>query len=77
MTLWTAARQASLSVTNSWTLLKLMSIELMMPFNHLILCCPLLLLQNNEYAMRHIWEWSALGSNTVLGIIEMQLGRAF
>ena len=41
---WTAARQASLSVTNSWSLLKLMSIELVMPFTCLILCCPLLLL---------------------------------
>ena len=40
---WTAARQASLSITNSWSLLKLMSIELMMPSNHLILCHPLLL----------------------------------
>ena len=35
--------QASLSITNSWTLLKLMSIESVMPFNHLILCRPLLL----------------------------------
>ena len=35
--------QASLSVTNSWSLLKLMSIESMMPSNHVILCCPLLL----------------------------------
>ena len=43
MTLWTAARQASLSITNSWSLLKLMSIELVMPSNHLILCHPLLL----------------------------------
>ena len=41
---WTAARQASLSMTNSWSLLKLMSIELVMPSNHLILCPPLLLL---------------------------------
>ena len=41
---WTAARQASLSVTNSQSLLKLMSIELVMPSNHLILCCLLLLL---------------------------------
>ena len=40
---WTAARQASLSFTNSQSLLKLMSIVLVMPFNHLILCCPLLL----------------------------------
>ena len=41
---WTAACQASLSITNSQSLLKLMSIELVMPSNHLILCCPLLLL---------------------------------
>ena len=38
---WTAARQASLSFTISWSLLKLMSIESVMPSNHLILCCPL------------------------------------
>ena len=43
VTPWTAARQASLSITSSRSLLKLMSIELVMPFNHLILCCPLLL----------------------------------
>ena len=41
---WTAARQASLSITNSRNLLKLMSIESVMPSNHLILCHPLLLL---------------------------------
>ena len=41
---WTAARQASLSITNSRSSLKLMSIESMMPSNHLILCHPLLLL---------------------------------
>ena len=40
---WTAACQASLSITNSWSLLKLMSIKLVMPSNHLILCRPLLL----------------------------------
>ena len=40
---WTAARQASLSITNSRSLLKLMSIELVTPSNHLILCGPLLL----------------------------------
>ena len=39
---WTAARQASLSITNSWSLLKLMSIESVMPSNHLILCGLLL-----------------------------------
>ena len=42
-TLWTAACQASLSITNSWSLLKLISIEAVMPSNHLILCHPLLL----------------------------------
>ena len=41
---WTAACQASLSITNSWSLPKLMSIESVMPSNHLILCRPLLLL---------------------------------
>ena len=41
---WTAARQASLFITNSWNLLKFMSITLVMPSNHLILCRPLLLL---------------------------------
>ena len=41
---WTAACQASLSITNSRSLLQLMSIESVMPSNHLILCCPLLLL---------------------------------
>ena len=44
VTPWTAAHQASLSITNSQSPPKLMSIELVMPSNHLILCCPLLLL---------------------------------
>ena len=43
-TLWTAARQASLSIINSQSLLKFTSIELVMPYNHLILCHPFLLL---------------------------------
>ena len=43
VTPWTAAQQASLSITNSWSLLKLMSIESVMPSKHLILCHPLLL----------------------------------
>ena len=43
MTPWTVAHQASQSITNSQSLLTLMSIELVMPSNHLILCCPLLL----------------------------------
>ena len=41
---WTAALQASLSITNSWSLLKLMSMKLVMPFNHLTLCRPFFLL---------------------------------
>ena len=44
VTPWTAAYRGSLSFTVSWNLLKLMSIESMMPFNHLILCHPLPLL---------------------------------
>ena len=66
---WTAARQASLSITNVQSFLKLMSIELVMPFNHLLLCCPLLLLPSvfpsirvfsNESALRIRWlqYWS-------------------
>ena len=43
VTPWTAARQASLSITNSWSLPKFMSIESVMPYNHFILCRPLLL----------------------------------
>ena len=43
MTPWTAVRQASLSITNSWSLLKLKFIKSVMPSNHLILCYPLLL----------------------------------
>ena len=43
VTPWTAAHQASLSIANSWSLLKLMSIKSVIPSNHLVLCCPLLL----------------------------------
>ena len=43
VTPWTAARQASLPIINSWSLLRLMSVESVMPSNHLILCHPLLL----------------------------------
>ena len=46
MTPWTATCQASLSIINSWSLLKLMPIESVMPSNHLILCRPLLLLSS-------------------------------
>ena len=52
VTPWTVARQASLSITNSQNLLKLMSIELVMPSNHLILCHPLLLLPLIFYSIR-------------------------
>ena len=66
---WTAARQASLSITNSRSLLKFMSIELVMPSNHLILCHPLLLppsvfpsirVFSHESALRIRWPkyWS-------------------
>ena len=68
VTPWTAARQASLSTTNSQSLLKLMSIESVMPSSHLILCHPLLLpsifpsikVFSNESALRIRWPkyWS-------------------
>ena len=69
MTPWAAARQASLPITNSRSLLKLMSIELVMPASHLILCCPLLLLPpippgirvfSKESVLRITWpkDWS-------------------
>ena len=49
---WTAAHQASLSITNSWSLLKLMFIKSVMPSNHLILCRPLLLLPSIFHSIR-------------------------
>ena len=52
MTPWIAAHQASLSITNSWSLLKLMSIELVMSSSHIILCHPLLLLPSNFPSIR-------------------------
>ena len=69
VTPWTAACQTSLSITNSWSLLKLTSVELVMPSNHLILCHPLLLLPSilpsirvfsNESAIHIRWPkyWS-------------------
>ena len=56
----TAAHQASLSITNSLNLLKLMSIESVMPSNHLILCCPLLLLPSILPSIRVFSNESAL-----------------
>ena len=66
---WTIVRQASLSITNSWNLLKLMSIKLVMPSNHLILCRPCLVppsifasirLFSNESVLQIRWPkyWS-------------------
>ena len=65
---WTAAHQASLSISNSRSLLKLMSIESVMPSNHLVLCCPSLLpsvfpsirVFSNESALHIRWRkyWS-------------------
>ena len=60
VTLWTAARQASLSITNSRSLLRLMSIESVMPSNHLILCRPLLLLPSIFPSIRVFSNESAL-----------------
>ena len=60
MTPWTAAHQASLSITNSQSLLKLMSIELVMPCNHLILCCALVLLPSIFHSIRGFSNESVL-----------------
>ena len=60
VTLWTAAHQASLSTTNSWSLHKLMSIELVMPSNHLILGHPLVLLPSVFPIIRVFSNESAL-----------------
>ena len=60
VTPWTAARQASLSITNSWSLLKLMSIESVMPSSHLILCRSLLLLPPIPPSIRVFSDESAL-----------------
>ena len=60
LTPWTTARQASLSITNYQSLPKLMSIESVMPSNHLILCCPLLLLPSIFPSIRVFSNESAL-----------------
>ena len=60
VTPWTAAHQASLSFTISQSLLRLMSIELMMPSYHLILCCPLLFLSSMSPSIRVFFSESAL-----------------
>ena len=60
---WIEAHQASLSITNSWSSLKLMSSESVMPSSHLILCCPLLLLHpippaSGSFPMSQPFAWS-------------------
>ena len=85
MTSWTAAHQASPSVTNSQSLLKLISIESVMPFNHLILCHPLLLpaifpnirVFSKELVL-HIswpkyWCFSSSPSNEYSGLISFRI----
>ena len=88
LTPWTAARQASLSITNSWSLLKLMSTELVMPSNHLNLCCPLLILPSifpsirvfsNESVLHVRWpqywsfSFSISPSNEYSGLISVRM----
>ena len=88
MTLWTAARQASLSFTISWNLLKLLSTKSMMSSNHLILCCLLLLLPSifpsikvftNESALHIRWpaywsfSFSISPSNEYSGLISFRM----
>ena len=85
---WTAAGQASLSIANSQSLLKLMSIELVMPSNHLILCRPLLPLPpippsirvfSNESTLRMRWpkywsfSFSISPSNDYSGLISFRM----
>ena len=85
---WIAARQASLSITNSWSLPKPMSVELVMPSNHLILCCPLLLppsifssirVFSNESAFHIRWpkycsfSFSISPSNEYSGLISFRI----
>ena len=82
---WTAAYQACLSITISWSLFKLKSMELVMPSNHLILChpflppsiCPSIRVFSNESAL-HIrwskyWSFSISPSNEYLGLIPLGL----
>ena len=68
---WIAARQAFLSITNSWSLLKLMSIESVMPSNHLILCRPLLLLPS-IFPSLGLFQWVS-SSHQVARLLEFQL----
>ena len=60
VTSWTAAHQASLTITNSWTLIELMSIELVMPSNHLVLCHRLLFMPSVFTSISNFFSESAL-----------------
>ena len=71
VTPWTAACQASLSITNSQSLLKLLSIESMMPSNHLILCHPLLLLPSSLSQNQGLFQWVS-SSHEVTKVLEFQ-----
>ena len=88
VTPWTAAHQASLSITNSWSLLNLMSIASVMPSNHLILCHPLVLLPSifpsirvlsNESVLHIMWpkywgfSFSISPSNEYSGLISFRM----
>ena len=85
MTPWTAARQASLSFTVFWSLLKLRSIQLVMPSNHVILCCPLLLLtsvfpstrvfssESTLHFRPKYWSFSISSSKEYLGLISFRI----
>ena len=68
---WIAAHQASLSITNSWSSLRLMSIESVMPSSHLILCCPLLLLPTIPPRIR-VFQW-VNSLHDVAKVLEFQL----
>ena len=70
VTLWTAACQASLSFTIYWSLVKLMSVELVMPSNHLILCCPLLLLPLAFPSIKVFSNWVS-SSHQVAQVLEL------
>ena len=83
---WTAARQASLSITISWSSLKFTCIELVMPSSHLILCCPLLLLPSippsirvfsNESTLHmswpNYWSFSISPSNEHPGLVSFRM----
>ena len=88
VTPWIAARQASLSITNSWSSLRLTSIKSVMPSSHLFLCCPILLLPpippsirvfSNESTLRMRWpmywsfSFSISPSKEISGLISFRM----